>query len=219
MSRVSREHGGPVGHGAGGPRAQVSGAADPQEALCFAAGTPIQTPKGPRPVETLRAGDLVMTSDLGAQPVMCVATSVREISATSRPVHIPAGALDNRTDIFVAQTHRIALDVAAFDIQCDHTEVLITAEALTGYAGIALMPASSRLIHYVHVVLDHHALLFSAGLMSESFYVSAQNMAQVSDLAHRRICAGLAQRGLSIAEYGPVARRVVRRFDVPVLPP
>ena len=34
-----------------------------QSGVCFAAGTAVQTPDGPRPIETLRAGDGIMTAD------------------------------------------------------------------------------------------------------------------------------------------------------------
>lgn len=38
---------------------------------CFVAGTPVMTPEGPKPIETLRAGDLVFTSN-GVAPIKTV---------------------------------------------------------------------------------------------------------------------------------------------------
>jgi len=35
----------------------------PRTGPCFAAGTPVLTPEGPRPIETLRPGDIVLTAD------------------------------------------------------------------------------------------------------------------------------------------------------------
>lgn len=42
---------------------------DNSAVVCFAAGTLIDTPQGLRPVEDLRAGDLITTLDHGAQPL------------------------------------------------------------------------------------------------------------------------------------------------------
>lgn len=66
--------------------------------VCFLAGTPIATPTGEVPVETLRAGDLVLTRDQGAQPLVW-ATSSRvtpeaiDRAPDQRPIRIAAGAL------------------------------------------------------------------------------------------------------------------------------
>jgi len=39
------------------------------EPPCFVSGTPVDTPRGPRPVETLRPGDRVLTRDHGEQVI------------------------------------------------------------------------------------------------------------------------------------------------------
>lgn len=67
--------------------------------VCFLAGTLIATPSGEVPVETLRAGDLVLTRDHGPQPLVW-ATSSRitpeaiDRAPDLRPIRIAPGALE-----------------------------------------------------------------------------------------------------------------------------
>src|SRR5690606_12553513 len=61
--------------------------------VCFAAGTPILTAGGPRPVECLRAGDLIVTRDRGAQPLRWVGRASMAARGAAAPVAIAAGAL------------------------------------------------------------------------------------------------------------------------------
>ena len=64
---------------------------------CFATGTRIATPDGDKPIEMLRAGDLVLTHDGRAAPVIWRAwqsvVNPRNLSVGRSPVRIEAGAL------------------------------------------------------------------------------------------------------------------------------
>lgn len=66
--------------------------------FCFLSGTLIATPDGEVPVETLRAGDLVLTRDHGAQPLVwtshsAVSREVLDRAPNLRAIRIEAGAL------------------------------------------------------------------------------------------------------------------------------
>ena len=81
---------------------------------CFTAGTPIDTPAGPVPVEVLRPGDLVLTRDNGPQPLRWSAMrrlTQAELAADPRllPVEIAAGALGNAARLDVSPQHAILL--------------------------------------------------------------------------------------------------------------
>ena len=67
-------------------------------AVCFCHDTRIATPEGPRPVQDLRPGDLVLTRDRGAQPLRWTGRRLLGDTALSaaphlRPVRIAAGVL------------------------------------------------------------------------------------------------------------------------------
>ena len=72
------------GNGSGG----VGGAGGDRPDSCFAAGTPIATPSGPRPIEELRPGDLVFAYDDQAARVV-----PRPVTATFVHLDQPVGAL------------------------------------------------------------------------------------------------------------------------------
>ncbi len=76
---------------------------------CFTPGMLIATPQGPRPVERIAPGDLVLTRDHGARAVLW--TGMRRIVAEGdlAPIVIAAGMLGNRREIIVAPQHRVCI--------------------------------------------------------------------------------------------------------------
>jgi hypothetical protein len=63
---------------------------------CYTPGTMIDTPDGPRAVETLRSGDFVLTADHGPQEIRWVRSGdhpLEEVEVDDKPVLIQAGAL------------------------------------------------------------------------------------------------------------------------------
>lgn len=139
---------------------------------CFAAGTPIDTARGPRPVECLAPGDLVRTLDRGLQPLRW--TGRRTVHARGRfaPVRIAAGTLGARTDIMVSPQHRLLIAGWQAELLFGEAEVLVPAKALLNGTTVRLAPLD--ILSYVHLLFDRHEIVFSAGLASESFYPGDQ---------------------------------------------
>lgn len=83
------------------------------QAVCFAAGTMIATPDGPRCVETLHSGYLVSTLDHGDVPIRWVRHDCQPLENAkddARPVLISAGALGAgkpAKDLIVSPQHRV----------------------------------------------------------------------------------------------------------------
>jgi len=133
--------------------------------VCFLAGTLIATPAGERPVETLAAGDLVLTADGRAAPVYWVG---RQTVATlfadplrTLPVRITAGALGGglpTRDLFVSPDHALFLD-----------DVLVQAGALVNGTTITRVDAMPERFTYFHVELEDHALILAEGVPAETF--------------------------------------------------
>ena len=137
---------------------------------CFLAGTRIDTPSGPRAIETLAAGDPVLTVEHGR----CVTGRVRWVGArrVERATLDQDGSLD-------AVPVRIRAHAFADDVPC--RDLLITAEHCILEAG-CLIPArmlvngasivhESGLTHYSvhHVECDRHSILLAEGLTTESY--------------------------------------------------
>jgi len=133
--------------------------------VCFLAGTFIATPDGPRAVETLAPGDLVLLADGRTVPVrwLGVQTIVKAFVDPLRsfPIRIAAGALGEGLpvrDLFVSPDHAFCLDGA-----------LVQAGALVNASTITRVTDVPDSFRYFHVELDEHALLLAEGVPAESF--------------------------------------------------
>ncbi len=142
--------------------------------MCFAAGTAIATPKGPKPVETLRPGDLVLTADGRAVPLLWASQRTFTTAETAlwpdlRPVVIPAHlfgpGLPART-LTLSPCHRIALAGWQVELISGEQTALVPARHLVGH-GAWRGPAQT--IAYHHLYLDRHDVILSENLPSESF--------------------------------------------------
>tara|TARA_R110002049_G_scaffold23781_3_gene84486 strand:- start:95518 stop:96678 length:1161 start_codon:yes stop_codon:yes gene_type:complete len=147
---------------------------------CFAQGTLVGTPYGPRPIETLRCGDMVNTLDNGAQPLRW--TARRRIgplavmaNAALRPIKITRGALGDgipARDLVVSPQHRILLSSHTAQRMFGTKQVLAPAKALLDLPGVAYA-VNGRGVTYIHLLFDTHQILFSHGVASESLFMGA----------------------------------------------
>lgn len=135
---------------------------------CFTAGTLIDTPVGPVPVEKLRPGDMVETMDHGARPLIWVGH--RDVVAYGKlaPVLVTRGVLGATCNVMVSPQHRLAIRSARSEIATGHNEVLVAAKDLVDGHCIKLV-RDGRRVRYVHLLFDRHELVRSSGLISESF--------------------------------------------------
>lgn len=141
--------------------------------VCYVSGTLIATPDGEVPVEELRAGDLVLTRDHGAQELTWTsATWVTpedlDLSPNKRPIRITAGSLGNglpRRDVDVSPQHRVMVTDE------DGREYLISARHLmmAGVPGAELRPLGDS-FNLVHVAFADHEIILAEGAPMESFY-------------------------------------------------
>jgi hypothetical protein len=140
---------------------------------CFVAGTMIATPDGERAVETLAAGDLVLTADGTAKPVRWLGRSTRSRlfmdPVRVLPVRIKAGALGENLptrDLSVSPGHAVLID-----------GVLVHASALVNGSSVVRDTETPAVFTYYHVELDSHALLLADGIATESFLSGVENTA------------------------------------------
>jgi hypothetical protein len=130
---------------------------------CFAEGTRIETESGPRTVETLAPGDLVITLD-GPRAVTWIGH--RRVVCTRHPrpqdvwpIRVAAEAFGPRTPL---QTLYLSPDHAVY-----LHGFLIPIRYLKNGATIAQEPRV--VVTYWHVELSQHAVIFAEGLPTESY--------------------------------------------------
>ncbi|MDT1064281.1 Hint domain-containing protein [Paracoccus sp. CPCC 101403] len=164
------------------------------QVFCFVAGTMIQTETGPVAVETLVAGDMVLTRDRGYQPILWVG-SVRLADASLRrnprlrPIRIKAGALGMGTpeaDLLVSPQHRVLVRSKIAVKMFGTSEVLIAAKQLLQVDGIDYADDVNEVL-YVHFTFDRHEVVLSNGAETESFYTGEQALKSVDKAAREEI--------------------------------
>ena len=135
--------------------------------VCFAAGTEIATPDGARRIEALKAGDLVMTQDGRAVPVLWIGrqTMHKLFTPAERfvPVRVEAGALGDGlpyTDLILTADHALILDGLA-----------INAGALVNGDTIRYEPfdALPERVTYFHIETECHDVIRANGAAAETF--------------------------------------------------
>lgn len=171
------------GGGPSSPNAFWTSDQDPEnfQYICYAKGTRIDTPHGPRRVETLRAGDLVLTLDHGPQELLWTRTddqALKDAETSSKPVLIRAGALgpDRPTrDLIVSPQHRILVGGQG-QIEGPFTdECFAPAKALTDLPGVRLMKGK-RAMTWVHFACARHEVVFANGCASESLLLGPMTL-------------------------------------------
>jgi Hint domain len=173
----------------------------PPEPVCFCAGTLIETPSGQRKVESLCAGDMVLTAMGEPRQVMWVG-STRIPAATLRqnphlrPIIIPAGSLGHgspATDLKVSPQHRVMIEHGACALLFGEEAVLVPAKFLVGpLADVAEVAGD---VVYFHVLLQDHDMLLSNGLPTESFQPARRMIDVMGEAARTTLVAVLAALG------------------------
>lgn len=148
---------------------------------CFTPGTLIQTPNGQRPVESLKPGDLVETADKGPVPVYLV--HERSLSAdhiAMNPNHCPirfqSGCLGQGLplrDLVVSPQHRMLLRSPVIQRMFGAAEILVPACQLVGQPGVSRLSPTQD-VQYLHLLLDHHGIVFAEQTPTESLFLGKQ---------------------------------------------
>lgn len=137
---------------------------------CFTAGTLIETPSGPRRVETLVTGDIIQTAEGAITTVLWLGrkTCVRlRYGIAMEPVRIRAGALGGglpTADLTVTADHGMVLD-----------DMVINASALVNGDTIDFVPMAElpRQITYYHIETEVHDVILANGAPTETFVDNA----------------------------------------------
>lgn len=153
--------------------------------VCFTPGTLILTPKGAVAVETLMAGDRVITRDHGVQPIRWIgSTSLSAAYAAAnqrlRPILIRKGALgpnQPERDMHVSRQHRILVrGWRAEMLFGDPDGVLVPAFSLCNDSTI-IEDRPTEDVTYIHIAFDRHEVVYADGVEAESFHPGARTVA------------------------------------------
>lgn len=182
---------------------------------CFSPGSLVQTPNGPRPIETLKPGDFVTTVDHGDMQIRWVGkkfVSAQHLAASPnlRPIQISKGSLapnlPNR-DMVVSPQHRVIVRSKIAQRISGDTEVLVAAKHLCTLEGVEQISPEQG-IQYIHLLFDTHEIIRVDGLETESLYPGKQTLRALSQPALAEIFA-LFPELKNEAHFTATARRLL----------
>ncbi|WP_065327221.1 Hint domain-containing protein [Tritonibacter mobilis] len=164
--------------------------------ICFTKGTMIMTITGERPVEELKTGDLVLTSDAGFQPLRWIGN--RRLSAAQlaqspnlRPIRIRRGALGSdlpTRDLILSPQHRVLIATPAVERMFGTSEILVAVKHLTELEGIDVIDDAPG-VDYWHFLMDRHQVVFSNGARTETLYTGSEALKAVGPNGRLEILA------------------------------
>lgn len=145
---------------------------DTIDVICFAQDTMIATISGERAVQTLHAGDRIITRDNGLQEIAWIGHKTVELATQPklRPILIKAGSLGHNQperDILVSPNHRMLIANDVTSLLFDERETLVAAKHLVGKTGVEI--AAPHSVTYYHILFENHEVVLGNGAWSESF--------------------------------------------------
>lgn len=183
--------------------------------ICFARGTRILTPQGPKPVEWLREGDMIVTRDNGPQPLRWIASRQVAGSGNFAPIRFAPGAIGNARDLWVSPQHRMLHRSATAALYFNSPEVLLTAKHMIN--GTTITQEDRPQIEYFHILLDRHELVFADGALAESFHPGHMGLSAISDAARADLFARFPALRTDPGSYGQTARLCLKAYESRVL--
>lgn len=128
------------------------------------AGTKVATTMGWRVIEGITIGDQVLTFDGGMQKVVglrrdVVWTGGAGSDPATWPLHVPAGALGNRADMYLMPQQAVMVESDTAERLFGDPFAMIPALALEGYRGISRTVPEAR-IEVITLVFEQDEVVF-----------------------------------------------------------
>jgi hypothetical protein len=181
--------------------------------------TPVATPQGYRPVDTLQRGDLVLSESGDSLPVLHVLH--REVPAMGifRPVVLRAPFFGLQQAIQVSASQRLVLSGSEVEYLFGRPAVLVPTRHLMGtsVATAVAVPDHPRgkgmTTRYTQLILPDHAPLLAAGAVLDSLYLGSLRR----DATRLKASQLAAVDRTTLPEHGPPRYPVLGAFDAAVL--
>lgn len=193
--------------------ASYEGPSNPYSSLatppCFVQGSLIDTPDGPKPVETLKTGDWVETYDNGPQQIRWIGrkffpAAVLDHAPAFRPIKIAPhtfGPNQPYRTSYVSPQHRIVIEDWRAAMFFGEDEILVPAKKLVNDLTIR----SERMadgVTYFHILFDRHEIVWADGLKSESYFLG--DTADTADATAAEIITIFPQLAARNSRHKPV---------------
>jgi hypothetical protein len=178
------------------------------------AGTSVTTPDGPRSVETLRPGDLVLTAESGWQPLRWQGGAELPALPGYTPIRLRAPYHGLDRDLVVLPEQHIALTGRDIEYQFGAERVLVRArDLLNGQTAVA-EPIRMTTLHCHAIVLDRPEVFHASGGWVQSLDLGS--IPRHSSRAALSVCGDLFRAG-QMPPHRKSAYRLLQPFEVVAL--
>lgn len=185
---------------------------------CFVSGTHIDTQSGPKPVQDLKVGDLVLTKDNGYQPVLWIGQKQIQFHGKSdkphlRPLRIDQRVLASHLSLVLSPQHRILVYGGDVAMVSGVDEALVSAEHLFK-SGAAHRQWHLSNVTYFHIMFEQHELILSNGSWSESldpYFLYRHSSTPAYKRENQALFAGTLP---IVNKPSACVRQVLRSFEV-----
>ena len=179
--------------------------------ICFRSDTRILTPHGPRPVQTLKAGDLVLTRDSGPQPIRWIGSKTMRGHGVHAPIRFAPGTVNNDRELLVSPQHRMLHVSPKASLLFGDREVLLPAKHMIDGKGICQV--EQDIVGYFHILLDQHEIVFAENAPTESFHPGAQGLNTLSDTSREDLFSHIPSLRSNPNSYVDTARICLRGYE------
>lgn len=181
--------------------------------VSFTRGTRITLGSGRMvPVETLQAGDRVLTRDDAVQNVRWVGQNTVRATGDFAPIVIRAGALNNDNDLVVSPDHRLFVYQRQDELGTGTPELMIKARHLVN--GDTVYVREGGFVDYFQILFDRHQIIYAEGIAAESMLIDPRSKPALPQELIDRIRPLLGRQERRDKHGLDVARALLDRPDV-----
>ncbi|KZY34573.1 hypothetical protein A3731_02840 [Roseovarius sp. HI0049] len=184
--------------------------------ICFTPGTMILTEVGERPIESLKIGDRVVTRDSGLRPIRWIGKRTVPGKGRFAPVWVAPNVMDgSRTGLLVSPQHRILFAGYQAQLLFGQDEVLVAAKHLID--GADVQSREMEEVTYIHVMFDHHEVIYAEGIATESFHAGDVGLSAICEEAREELFGLFPELRSAPRHMGDTARQCLKRYEARLL--
>jgi hypothetical protein len=159
---------------------------------------------------------MVETRDNGLQPIRWIGH--RHVEATGRfaPIVIERGTMGFHETLVLSPQHRVLVRHHMAELLFGEDEVLVAAKDLVNDCSIRVREGGT--VDYYHLLFDQHQIIWSEGLLTESFHPGPQTLAGFDDAVRDELFSLFPELDPGTgAGYGASARPSLRSYEAAAL--
>ncbi|MEM8882359.1 MAG: Hint domain-containing protein, partial [Pseudomonadota bacterium] len=168
------------------------------------------------PIDLLVPGDLVETRDSGPQPIRWIGRRTVAAEGKFAPIVIEPGTFGQNRRIVLSPQHRVLIRHHMAELLFGEDEVLVAAKDLVN--GVSVHVAEGGEVTYFHMLFDRHQMVWSEGLLTESFLPGPQTLPGFDAEIREEIVSIFPELDPETGHgYGPSARIGLKSYEVVAL--